>query len=81
MRATRAFKEALDEACEELDQHLDRPLKDLLFAKPGTKEAELLDQTQYTQPALFAIELALYRQLQSHGPEARPARRPLGRER
>ncbi len=61
------FKEALDQACAEIDPHLDRSLKDLLFASKGSKEAELLDHTQYTQPALFAIELALYRQLESQG--------------
>ena len=56
-----AFAQALDQACATLDQHLERPLKDLLFAKEGSKKAGLLDQTTYTQPALFAIELALYR--------------------
>ena len=61
------FKEALDQICAELDQHLDQPLKGLLFAEPGSKQAELLDQTQYTQPALFALEVALYRLLESQG--------------
>ncbi len=62
-----AFAQALDQACEEIDPHLDCPLKNLLFAEKGTKEAALLDRTQYTQPALFAIELALYRLLESYG--------------
>ncbi len=61
------FATALDEICAELDTHLERPLKDLLFAEPGSEDAALLDRTQYTQPALFAIEVALYRLLQSWG--------------
>ena len=61
------FKEALDQICEQIDPHLDQPLKEILFADPGSKQAELLDQTQYTQPALFALEVALYRLLESKG--------------
>ncbi|MEU8150911.1 beta-ketoacyl synthase N-terminal-like domain-containing protein, partial [Nonomuraea sp. NPDC048901] len=55
------FAEALDEVCAELDRHLARPLRDLLFAAPGSAESALLDQTCHTQPALFAIEVALFR--------------------
>ncbi len=61
------FATALVEICAELDTHLERPLKDPLFAEPGSEDAALLDRTQYTQPALFAIEVALYRLLQSWG--------------
>src|SRR6187551_321452 len=61
------YAEALDEVCEALDQHLDKPLKDLLFCAEGSKEAELLDHTSYAQPALFATEVALYRLLESQG--------------
>jgi polyene macrolide polyketide synthase len=62
-----AYARALDEACEQIDRHLDLPLKDILFAEPGSKEAELLDHTTYAQPALFATELAVYRLLESFG--------------
>ncbi len=62
-----AFAASLDEICAELDQHLERPLKDLLFAEAGSEDAALLDRTQFTQPALFAIEIALFRLLQSWG--------------
>ncbi|MGW2227325.1 type I polyketide synthase [Streptomyces formicae] len=55
------FARALDEICGHLDPHLDRPLRDVLFAAPGTEAAALLDLTTYTQPALFAIEVALFR--------------------
>ncbi|KUJ37103.1 polyketide synthase, partial [Streptomyces albus subsp. albus] len=57
------FAEALDAVCAELDRHLERPLKDVLFGA----EPELLDQTGFTQPALFAIEVALYRLLDAWG--------------
>jgi acyl transferase domain-containing protein/acyl carrier protein len=62
-----AFAAALDEVCAELDQVLDRPLKDLLFADPGSAETGLLDHTAYAQPALFAIEVALHRLLAGWG--------------
>jgi acyl transferase domain-containing protein/acyl carrier protein len=64
------FARALDEACEALDQHLDRRLEDLLFAEGGSDEAALLDHTAYTQPALFALEVALFRAVEAFG--ARP---------
>ncbi|MDQ0681258.1 acyl transferase domain-containing protein [Streptomyces achromogenes] len=62
-----AFTEALDRACAVLDPHLERPLKDVLFAPEGTPEAALLDRTGYTQPALFAVEVALFRLLETWG--------------
>src|SRR5262249_61415312 len=62
-----AFAEALDEACTPLDPHLDRPLKDLIFAGPGTHEATLLGQTGSAQPAIFAIETALYQLIRTTG--------------
>ncbi|MFG3054237.1 type I polyketide synthase [Kitasatospora sp. NPDC048239] len=55
------FAEAFDAACAELDQHLGRSLRDLCF------ESEELDQTGYTQPALFAFEVAAYRLLEAFG--------------
>ncbi|MER8097800.1 type I polyketide synthase [Streptomyces goshikiensis] len=56
-----AFAAALDAVCERLD--LELPLKHVLF---GT-DAELLDRTEYAQPALFAVEVALFRLLESWG--------------
>lgn len=55
------YRDALDEVCAYLDNHLPRPLYEVMFAEPETPEAALLDQTQYTQPALFALEVALFR--------------------
>ncbi|EST35138.1 hypothetical protein N566_17845, partial [Streptomycetaceae bacterium MP113-05] len=57
------FAHALDEACTELDRHLDQPLRPIMFAEPGTPQAELLDQTHYAQPALFALHTAQFRLL------------------
>ncbi|MEV7008659.1 type I polyketide synthase [Streptosporangium sp. NPDC051022] len=61
------FARALDEAAGYLDLQLDLPLWDVLFAAEGTAEAESLSQTAYTQCALFAVEVALFRLLESWG--------------
>ncbi|MEU0927084.1 type I polyketide synthase [Streptomyces malaysiensis] len=61
------FARALDEVCAHLDVLLDRPLKDVMFAAEGSADAELLNQTAFTQPALFAIEVALFRLLSAWG--------------
>jgi acyl transferase domain-containing protein len=62
-----AYADAFDEVCGHLDVHLDRPLAAIVFAGADTPEAALLDQTAYTQAALFAMEVALYRLLESWG--------------
>ncbi|WP_410641654.1 SDR family NAD(P)-dependent oxidoreductase [Amycolatopsis sp. lyj-346] len=56
------FAEAFDAVCAELDQHLDRGVRDVVF-----NDGESLDQTVYTQAGLFAIEVALYRLVTSWG--------------
>ncbi|MGC0328984.1 acyl transferase domain-containing protein/acyl carrier protein [Streptomyces sp. SAI-170] len=61
------FADALDAVCAELDPRLPRPLKDVMWAEEGTPEAALLDATEYTQPALFAVEVAVFRLLESWG--------------
>ncbi|WP_206442202.1 type I polyketide synthase, partial [Streptomyces boncukensis] len=60
------FAAALDQAWAELDPHLDRPLRDVVFAEGGD-DASPLHQTAYAQPALFAIEVALFHLVDSWG--------------
>ncbi|WP_424210807.1 thioester reductase domain-containing protein [Streptomyces sp. BI20] len=55
------FKKHYDEAIDALDPHLDKPLRHVIHT------GEALDDTQYTQPALFALEVALYRLLHHWG--------------
>ncbi|MFJ3162603.1 type I polyketide synthase [Streptomyces kanasensis] len=61
------FADALDAARAELDRHLDLPLRRVMDAPEGSAEAELLHRTGWTQPALFALEVALYRLVESWG--------------
>ncbi|WP_141698315.1 type I polyketide synthase, partial [Streptomyces lushanensis] len=61
------FAEALDAVLAHLDTELEFPLREALFAEPGTFESELLDETGWTQPALFAVEVALFRLAESWG--------------
>ncbi|MDN3358999.1 type I polyketide synthase [Actinomadura sp. DC4] len=61
------FAEALDAACERSGEHLDVPVRDVLFAEKGSEKAALLDRTAYTQAALFALEVALYRLVEHWG--------------
>ncbi|MFK4067218.1 type I polyketide synthase [Streptomyces sp. NPDC029674] len=61
------FTDAFDAVCAELDPLLDRPLRDVVHAAPGSDDAALLDTTAYTQPALFALGVALHRLVESYG--------------
>ncbi|QCX74521.1 Erythronolide synthase, modules 3 and 4 [Streptomyces sp. YIM 121038] len=62
-----AFADAFDAVCAELDPLLDRPLRDVITAPEGSADAALLHTTAYTQPALFAVGVALHRLLESYG--------------
>ncbi|MEJ2151274.1 MAG: acyltransferase domain-containing protein, partial [Chloroflexota bacterium] len=60
------FRRALDRCAAILDDHLEEPLLSVLFEETG---GALLDQTAYTQPALFALEYALAELWRSGGVE------------
>ena len=61
------YQKSFDALCEQFDRVLSRPLREVIFADAGSDDAALLDQTAYTQPALFTMEVALYRLLESWG--------------
>ncbi|WP_456319950.1 SDR family NAD(P)-dependent oxidoreductase [Mycobacterium basiliense] len=56
----RIFAETLDHICAAFDPHLDTPLHDVLTAPADTHPAQLLGQTAYAQPALFAYGAAMH---------------------
>ncbi|MEU6416551.1 beta-ketoacyl synthase N-terminal-like domain-containing protein [Streptomyces spiralis] len=58
-----AFAAALDEVAAELDRHLDRPLREVMWGE----DADALNATGYAQPALFAVEVALFRLVEAWG--------------
>ncbi|MGC0373865.1 SDR family NAD(P)-dependent oxidoreductase [Streptomyces sp. SAI-229] len=57
------FAEAFDTVCAEVDAQLGRSLRDVVFTGAGEVPG-LLDRTEFAQPALFAVEVALYRLLE-----------------
>jgi acyl transferase domain-containing protein len=61
------FREALDAVFSAFEGELARPLQEIMWAEEHSEEAALLDQTEFAQPALFALEVALYRLLSSWG--------------
>ncbi|NJL23455.1 MAG: SDR family NAD(P)-dependent oxidoreductase [Leptolyngbyaceae cyanobacterium SM1_3_5] len=60
------FRAVLDECNERLRPYLDKPLLEVIYSDHADG---WLDETIYTQPALFAIEYALYKLWQSWGVE------------
>ncbi|NEQ05932.1 MAG: SDR family NAD(P)-dependent oxidoreductase [Moorea sp. SIO4E2] len=62
------FRQALDQCEQILQQYLESPLNQVLYPQhPQHSSSSVLDQTAYTQPALFAIEYALFKLWQSWG--------------
>ena len=63
------YRQALDR-CDEILQaggYLPKPLLAVLHAEPNSTESRLLNETVFTQPALFALEYALAELLKSWG--------------
>nr|WP_243793705.1 type I polyketide synthase [Saccharopolyspora gloriosae] len=61
-----AFAAAFDAVLAELDRHRDGSLREVIWGADGSA----LEDTGNTQPALFAVEVALYRLVESLGVEA-----------
>ena len=61
-----AFRESIDRSEQILRAHLDRSIVSVLYEQSN---AALLDDTAYTQPALFAVEYALVELWRSWGIE------------
>ncbi|MDQ0935944.1 acyl transferase domain-containing protein/thioesterase domain-containing protein/acyl carrier protein [Streptomyces turgidiscabies] len=59
------FAAAFDEVVGELDRYLESSLRDVVWGE----DAEVLNATGWAQPALFAVEVALFRLLESFGVE------------
>ena len=57
------FAQAFDAAADELDRHLRMPLRRVVWGD----DQNLLDSTEFAQPALFAVETALFTLLRSWG--------------
>ncbi|WP_405921987.1 SDR family NAD(P)-dependent oxidoreductase [Streptomyces sp. NBC_00122] len=57
------FAEAFDAVCAEIDPHLGRSLREVVWGE----DAEALNATAITQPALFALEVALFRLVEAWG--------------
>ena len=57
------FAEAFNTVVGELDRHLLRPLREVMWGQ----DENLLSTTEFAQPALFAVEVALFRLLESWG--------------
>jgi 4-hydroxyphenylalkanoate synthase len=57
------FAEAFDAVAGELDRHLRFPLRQVIWGADG----DLLDSTEFAQPALFAVEVALFAVLRRWG--------------
>ncbi|CAM4472946.1 Beta-ketoacyl-acyl-carrier-protein synthase I [Mycobacterium basiliense] len=61
------YAAAFDEVCSHFDEQIGTPLRDAISGAAGPGAPRLLDQPGYAQPALFAVQVALFRLAQSWG--------------
>ncbi len=72
------FRKSFDEVCEHLDLRLGRSVAEVVFGEGRGEQVSgdpspgsaLLDRTAFTQAALFALEVALFRLVQACGVRA-----------
>ncbi|UII31869.1 amino acid adenylation domain-containing protein [Fulvivirga ulvae] len=60
------FRETLDNCFEIAQKHVDVDLKNILFSE-SKNDSDLIHQTNYTHPILFAVEYALAKSVMSWG--------------
>ncbi|MGD1702704.1 polyketide synthase [Dapis sp. BLCC M229] len=61
------FRHAIDECDTILREELEHPLREIIYPQTDNSDSSIINQTNYTQPALFAIEYALCKLWQSWG--------------
>lgn len=61
------FAVTLDRVCRLLDPYLEVPLREVMFAPAGTPTSALLDRVAFGFPAIFALQVAQFRLLESQG--------------
>lgn len=61
------FRSTITHIASLFEEVLDKPLLDVMWADPASEAASLLLRTDYAQPAIFALQVALWRLWQSWG--------------
>ncbi|WP_445352019.1 type I polyketide synthase [Haloactinomyces albus] len=61
------FRADVQKIAAAFEEHLARPLLSVMWADESSEAAEYLTRTEYAQPALFTLEVALFHRLQRLG--------------